>query len=270
MYAKSKNPLETFEHFVIIRFVTNVDTSKMNLKQSILALVSIHDASSALIEAVLSITFTPVSVVNEIAHLLNEGLIEKEEQKLSLSLIGLNELSQSVNFRNKGENWDGLFRFVTFNIPESQRGKRDKLRRQLKADGYRQFMGALWVNFFDTDLTIRLGQSPDYPFVEVMKGIRVTGRESDEELIKKIYSLDDLYRSYKDLNENWDKALSGSFNASKTARVAIHLLSEYLKLINMDNHVPDQIMPELGQSRKIFEENLWQLMNLGESFVGKN
>lgn len=241
----------------------------MSLKQSILTLVSIQEASSSLLEAVLSIAFTPVSVANEITHLLKEGLIEKEGQKLSLSLLGLNELSNSINFRNKDENWDGLFRFVTFNIPEAQRGIRDKLRRRLKSDGYRQLMGALWVNFFDTDLTIQLAQSLDYPFVEVMKGIRVTGRETDEEVIIKIYSLDEMYRSYRDLNETWDKALSGSFNASKTSREAIHLLSEYLNLVSIDNRVPDKIMPELGHSRKIFEENLWQLMNLGESFVVK-
>lgn len=61
---------------------------------------------------------------------------------------GFNRL-QELNFNHlslDGDPWDGLWRVVTFDIPESHRTARSALRRLLKQLGFKQLHLSVWVH----------------------------------------------------------------------------------------------------------------------------
>lgn len=48
------------------------------------------------------------------------------------------------------ETWDGKWRVVLFDIPETKKKLRDNLRTTLKAAGFKQLQKSVWVSPFDT------------------------------------------------------------------------------------------------------------------------
>lgn len=52
---------------------------------------------------------------------------------------------EAKSFRRKIEKWDGVWRIVFFDIPETKRHYRDYLRMILKAIGFREFQQSVWV-----------------------------------------------------------------------------------------------------------------------------
>jgi len=71
-----------------------------------------------------------------------------EKLKLKVTNKGLVRL-EKLSFKHlslpKGQKWDGKWRIVTFDIPESKRRARDALRRLLKELGFSQLHKSVWV-----------------------------------------------------------------------------------------------------------------------------
>jgi CRISPR-associated endonuclease Cas2 len=79
--------------------------------------------------------------------------------------------------------WDKRWRFVIFDIPESSKSIREKVRRQFQAQGFKRIQDSVWVYPYDCEDFIallkteyRLGKNILYLIVEYM--------ENDEVLIK--------------------------------------------------------------------------------------
>jgi len=86
------------------------------------------------------------SLAAAIARLRQGGLVQIKSKRSDI-LVKLTKLGkESLNdFNLDDQPWDGKWRIVIFDIPETQRVVRDLFRRRLKDWGFRNFQQSVWV-----------------------------------------------------------------------------------------------------------------------------
>lgn len=86
------------------------------------------------------------SFYNIVGRLKREGYLEEIEengrQKIKATLKGKFKI---LKFLRKSKKWDGKWRIVIFDIPETQRRMRNFFREKLQDIGYRQLQESVWI-----------------------------------------------------------------------------------------------------------------------------
>ena len=83
-----------------------------------------------------------------LSRLRKQGFIEKtkEEGKIILRLTRAGSDWTLKHLADDEEKWDGIWRLVVFDIPESHRRVRDVLRRRLKEWGFKKWQKSVWAS----------------------------------------------------------------------------------------------------------------------------
>ena len=83
-----------------------------------------------------------------IKRLKDKGLIEYEDHKRSQIIIKLTALGRDAlgDLATLEKGWDGKFRIVVFDIPESNSAVRNLFRRRLKDWGFRGWQQSVWIS----------------------------------------------------------------------------------------------------------------------------
>lgn len=89
-------------------------------------------------------------------RLVKNGLIEKRDGKLSLTVKGELKLSRYQNELQAKKKWDGKWRIVIFDIWEKSRKKRDFLRNELSDFGFIKLQNSVWITPYDCEDYINL------------------------------------------------------------------------------------------------------------------
>lgn len=75
------------------------------------------------------------------------GLVKKDGDKYSLSKKGYEYINQILdNLHLSISHWDGIWRFLSFSIPEKSRPKRDRFRRYLESIGFKPLFSSIWIS----------------------------------------------------------------------------------------------------------------------------
>ena len=91
------------------------------------------------------------SYYTALARLRRRGMIDKDGYAYALTPKGewaamKAHVSRGMSVANEYKgNWDGKWRIVLFDFPESQRQHRDYVRRVLVQHGFRQFQRSMWI-----------------------------------------------------------------------------------------------------------------------------
>lgn len=89
-------------------------------------------------------------------RLMENGCLEKIENKggtyYRITLRGRKKIEKLLFDQEK---WDGQWRIVMFDIEETERRKRNFLRRKLKEMGFKQLQKSVWVSPFDVIEEVR-------------------------------------------------------------------------------------------------------------------
>lgn len=113
------------------------------------------------------------SVQAVLSRVVKQGLVKKQinQGKVYLALTDLGDsfLSKQENrikltLETKEEKWDGLYRFILFDIPERDRVIRDALRNALKALGAVCWQKSVWVT--KENITLQLNEFIDQKGLE--------------------------------------------------------------------------------------------------------
>ncbi|MBI4093384.1 hypothetical protein HY417_00315 [Candidatus Kaiserbacteria bacterium] len=97
-----------------------------------------------------------------INRLVSKGELRRINRRgkpmLEITDIGRRRLARvaMANHKPTQREWDGKWRVVIFDIPESMRGKRDMLRRMLLRIGFLQMQKSVWVYPFSCEEFIQL------------------------------------------------------------------------------------------------------------------
>lgn len=83
-----------------------------------------------------------------IKRLRERGLVEYEEDKTNQIIIKLTDLGKDAlgDLASLGDEWDGKFRIVLFDIPESKEPVRTLLRRRLRDWGFKMWQKSVWIS----------------------------------------------------------------------------------------------------------------------------
>ena len=102
------------------------------------------------------------SIKRTLSRAQEKGWIKRitDERKVYLALTKLgekklNSYSIKLNLKEKKKPWDGKYRLVMFDIPESNRLLRNELRRSLKKFDFVGWQQSVWVTKEDSTAELR-------------------------------------------------------------------------------------------------------------------
>lgn len=87
------------------------------------------------------------ALAQALKRLREQGLIEKEKDEEKI-IFKLTEAGRDWLLKNKDDTeieWDGVWRLVIFDIPESHKRARNTLRRRLKDWGFTAWQKSVWA-----------------------------------------------------------------------------------------------------------------------------
>ena len=94
-------------------------------------------------------------VYNTISRLKKEGYLKEIETKGRKRYIAtLKGKAKILAYLKKDKKWDGKWRIVVFDIPETERRMRNFFRKKLAEIGFRQLQESVWICPYDIADTV--------------------------------------------------------------------------------------------------------------------
>lgn len=191
--------------------------------------------------------------------LIKEGLIEKtdatDSPKYRLTERGFNDLCFHFPFfRFLKDQWDGKWRIISYEIPESKREIRDRLRREMQGWGLGPWHRSFWLTPHPVVERLRqlvLGKEEE-KYIQAFESNYVFGDR--EILIEKVWKKSQLDKNYRELFKKWHEILSSS--QEKLIKFK-KIIDHYINLLKVDPGLPKELISEnwIGfEGWKIYKE----------------
>lgn len=171
-----------------------------------------------------------------------ELVVENELEKHILTQKGFHEIClQFPYFRFLLDNWDKKWRILSYEIPESKRDLRDRLRREVAGWGLGPWHRSFWLT--------------PHPIIENLKGL-VKGKEEEQfiqafeadhafgetdVLIEKVWGKSALDKKYRELFKKWHDTLAQ--DKEKHTKFT-SIIKEYIEIIRQDPGLPKELIGE--------------------------
>jgi len=181
------------------------------------------------------------SVINS---LIKDGLIAKqgENQIYFLTENGfLNFCLDFPFFRFLKYSWDRRWRIISYEIPETKREIRDRLRRQMQGWGLGPWHRSFWVTPHPVIENLRqlIGGKEEEKYFQAFEADHAFG--SREILVEKVWEKTKLDNSYRQLFRNWHDILSSSEEKMTKFKKIVDV---YVDLLKTDPGLPKELIGE--------------------------
>lgn len=177
-----------------------------------------------------------------LASLVKEGLIThtanepNEKSTYVLTMKGYQSLClQFPFFRFLKEEWDGRWRIISYEIPESKREIRDRLRREMQGWGLGPWHRSFWMTPHPIISNLRdlvFGKEEE-KYVQAFESTHVFGDMNL--LVEKVWGKTELDKKYRELFRSWHETLSSE--KEKHDKFALIVYS-YINLLRDDPGLP--------------------------------
>ncbi|MCS7093157.1 MAG: hypothetical protein NZL96_01855 [Patescibacteria group bacterium] len=180
-----------------------------------------------------------------IAGLIKEGLIEKkpdDESRYRLTEKGFKELCfEFPFFRFMKETWDGRWRVISYEIPESKREIRDRLRREMQGWGLGPWHRSFWLTPHPVIEKLRdlVSQKEEEKYVQAFEADHAFGNR--DILIEKVWKKAELDQKYRQLFRKWHDVLSAEGDKIEKFK---SIIESYLLLLREDPGLPKELIGE--------------------------
>ena len=186
-----------------------------------------------------------------LSAMLKEGFVEKNEEGYRLTEKGFYELCLSFPyFRFIRDDWDGVWRIISYEIPESKRHLRDRLRREMKGWGLGPWHRSFWLTAHPVIPALRdlvYGREEEQ-YIQSFESTHMFG--DVELLVEKVWNKIALEKQYKELFKSWHNTLSK--NVSKEEKFQ-EVLLEYIKHLKDDPGLPINLVGSQWIGREAFD-----------------
>lgn len=187
-----------------------------------------------------------------IKRLLNDELIKTDEQsgKYAITKRGMAELALDFPYvRYINEPWDGVWRIVSYEIPEKRREMRDRLRREMAGWGLGPWHRSFWLTphpIID-HLHLLIQGKEEAQYVQAFESSHKLGDR--EVLIEKVWGKSALEAKYKELFKRWHEILSlDEEKLSKFSKVVGH----YVGMLRIDPGLPKEVTGDQWIGREAY------------------
>lgn len=180
-----------------------------------------------------------------ISALIKENLIEKSADKEShyrLTETGFNYLCfEFPFFRFLKETWDKKWRIISYEIPESKREIRDRLRREMQGWGLGPWHRSFWLTPHPVINKLKdlVSQKEEEKYIQAFEADYAFGDR--EILIEKVWEKTNLDKKYRELFKKWHDILSS--NEEKNDKFK-KIITEYIVLLRQDPGLPKELIGE--------------------------
>jgi len=165
-------------------------------------------------------------------------LVQDNEIYYSITPRGEKAIDEYLKPLKSMGKWDGRWRLVIFDVPESKRGLRDRLRRELTKLGLGRLQASVWISPNDIEkdiekLSEKFNLQGEIKFFEVSQNSNL-----DKTIIEKSWNLPDLYDDYKKFNFQSSRILSSIDSDPNQRFTAKKLIFEYALILQKDPILP--------------------------------
>ncbi len=185
-----------------------------------------------------------------LSGLLKEGLIEKSENRTDLYRSVLYKLTekgfaelclQFPFFRYLRDEWDGVWRIISYEIPEKKREMRDRLRREMQGWGLGPWHRSFWLTPHPVVSVLKelVSQKEEERYIQSFEAQHVFGDR--EILIEKVWQKSLLDKQYRELFKKWHDTLSKEGEKLDKFKSVI---GNYIEILKMDPGLPKKLMGE--------------------------
>lgn len=177
-----------------------------------------------------------------LAKLKNLSWAEKttidNEPGYQITQKGEKEIDKILKPLKETGKWDGKWRLVIFDVPETKRDDRDRLRRSLTKLGLGKLQASVWISPNDikneiTEIEKRLQLSSAIKFFEVTRNSNL-----DKTIIEKSWNLPELEDDYRQFNLKTSRTLIVIKSNPKPSYTAKKLIFEYALILQKDPILP--------------------------------
>lgn len=225
---------------------------------------------------------TEVAVRSAVARLAREGWVNARKAGnrsfYSLSETGRSLIEEGTRriYRTNGKAWDGGWCLLTYSIPESERGKRDRLRKRLAWLGFGALGGGVYVaprNVGD-DVRKLLVSHNALQFARIFRAQLGAGH-SDQEIVKQCWQLDSIARAYERFLRHYRPLYDADLRRYKTGALddgvafamRFALTHDFRRFPFIDPDLPEELLPKhwAGATARALFERYHAMLTAGAS-----
>lgn len=181
-----------------------------------------------------------------LSAMLKDGLVEKNDEysgdhsEYKMTEKGFQYLClQFPAFRYLRNEWDGVWRIISYEIPEKKRHLRDRLRREMKGWGLGPWHRSFWMTSHPVIGPLRdlvYGREEEQ-YVQAFEATHMFG--DMQMLVEKVWGKTELEKSYKELFKDWHTILSKDL--TKEEKMS-NVVNEYIRILKDDPGLPPSLV----------------------------
>lgn len=145
--------------------------------------------------------------------------------------------------------WDGRWRMLTYTVPEANRERRDRLRKELNVLGWAPLSASTWISPADTlDAARKAAQAGEaLDAVHLFAG-EYCGPLTDRELVERCWDLSAIATAYRGFIERYEPRLAAERQRHELSEEAafverLWLVHDYRKFTYLDPGLPSELVP---------------------------
>ena len=145
--------------------------------------------------------------------------------------------------------WDGRWRMLTYSIAETQRERRDRLRKELTVLGWAPLSSSTWISPSDAleDVREMADASNSTENIDLFLA-EYAGPRTDRELLEKCWDLEAIAQAYGDFIRAYEPRLErerrdGSLTGEEAFVERLWLVHNYRKFTYVDPGLPSTLLP---------------------------
>lgn len=167
--------------------------------------------------------------------------------------------------------WSGEWTMVIYQIPERDRARRERLKRELAEDGFGHLTPTTWISpHGDREALHRRLGCHDDPSITVVTA--TTGELAlDREMVRRSWNLDEIAGYYRDFIAQWRPHLERPAPTGREAfRERVLLVSDWYHLPRHDPVLPLPLQPDgwpAADALALFHELVGRVRPAAQEFV---
>lgn len=192
-----------------------------------------------------------------LSAMMKDGLIEKKDggdsganKEYRLTEKGFYRLAlEFPAIRFLKDEWDGVWRIISYEIPERKRHIRDRLRREMKGWGLGPWHRSFWMTAHPVVGPLRdmVYGKEEERYVQAFEATHMFG--DMDVLVEKVWNKSELEEQYKDLFKEWHTILS--LDEDKNAKFK-KVVYNYVKTLRDDPGLPKSLVGKKWISLEAF------------------
>ncbi|KKS80093.1 MAG: hypothetical protein UV54_C0016G0008 [Candidatus Beckwithbacteria bacterium GW2011_GWA2_43_10] len=186
-------------------------------------------------------------------YLKRKGLIRSLLEP-SITALGRKRLKKLMPQYQSNRPWDGVIYLITYDIPETKKIFRDKLRLILNRIGAGYLQGSVWITPYNPQQILKefshLFGFEGEIIVSCIGKDGYIGNESLNELLNRVYRLEEINNQYGKFLDKYRKLSLPSVDKWKAAAM-------YLSILKQDPQLPDDLLPDNWRGNKAYQVYLY-------------